>query len=72
MSDEQVKAFAISNGYVDIKELGNLNQYKVFIPIPKNNNRIIGYPKYILVHNDDISIKVDTSMEISKNFFPDD
>ena len=66
MSNDDVKKFATDKGYNDVKEVGNFHEYRVFVPMFKETRKIIGYPKYILVKDNEIIIKTDITMEITK------
>ena len=67
MSNEEIKAFAIKNGYKDIQEVGNYADSRVFVPVFQNDKKVIGYPQYILLKNDELIVKTDISMEITKS-----
>jgi hypothetical protein len=69
MLNEQIKAFAIKQGFQDVKEIGKYKEYTVYVPIfTDGKSRKTGYPQYILVNNNQISIKIDNDFEIT-NFF---
>lgn len=69
MSNDEVRKFAIDKGYKDIKEVGDYNGYKVYIPMFKGSKKFVGYPQYILVKDSEILLKQDISMEITKAFY---
>lgn len=72
MPNEKIKEFAIKNGFQDVREIGKYNEYVVFAPIfTDGKSRKIGYPQYILVKNEEISLRIDISLEMTKELFPD-
>ena len=72
MPNEKIKEFAIKHGFQDIKKIGIYSNSDVYVPIFYDGNaRKIGYPQYILVKGDEIFLKVDTSLEMTKTLFPE-
>lgn len=70
MSEEKIKDFAIKNGFQDVKEIGKYNEYVVYAPIFTDGKaRKIGYPQYILIKDEEISLKIDISLEMTKELF---
>lgn len=68
----EIKAFAKKQGFADVKELGLHNGSTVYQPVFSDGNvRKVGYPQYVLVSDGNISLKIDSSFEITDKFFPD-
>ena len=72
MHNDTIKAFAIQQGFQDIKPLGKYNDSDIYQPIfTDGKTHIVGFPQYILVKDEDISLKIDSKFEITKIMFPD-
>lgn len=69
MSNEEIKSFAINQGFNEVKEIGTYKDSKVYLPIFTTNNKIVGYPQYIFVNGKEITLRIDVSMEITKALF---
>ena len=73
MLKEDIKKFAVKQGFQDAEEIGKYKDYTAYRPIFLDGKaRIIGYPQYILVKDESIQLKVDTNFEISKTLFPEE
>ena len=72
MHNDEIKAFAIKQGFQDIKPLGKYKDSDIYQPIFIDGKRhIVGLPQYILVKDENISLKIDSKFEITKIMFPD-
>lgn len=70
---KKIKALAKSYGFHDIKELGTMNEYKVYDPIfTDGKERMIGYPHFILVKGNEMKMVIDDDFKISDFFYPID
>ena len=69
---DDIKAFAIKQGFQDAREIGQYNGSTVYQPVfTDGRRRMVGYPQYIMVSDGHISLKVDSTFEITDRFFPD-
>ena len=72
MLNEEIKAFAIKQGFQDVKEIGKYKEFTVYQPFFTDGKKhIVGYPQYILVRDKEIKLQVDTNFEITKIVFPE-
>ena len=70
MLNEDIKNFAIKQGFQDIKEIGKYKDFTVYRPFfTDDKKRIVGYPQYILVKGEEIQLHVDVTFEITKVFY---
>lgn len=70
---QKIKALAKSYGFHDIKKLGSMNEYEVYDLIFTDGiERMIGYPHFILVKENEIKMIIDEDFKISNFFFPID
>lgn len=70
MHNEIIKAFAIKQGFQDIKLLGKYKDYDIYQPIfTDGKTHIVGMPQYILVKDEDIKLEIDKSFKITKTLF---
>ncbi len=68
----EIKAFAEKQGFTDVKELGQYDGNTVYLPVFADSKvRKVGYPQYILVSGEHISLRIDSSFELTDKFFPD-
>ena len=58
MHNEKIKAFAIKQGFQDIKPLGKYNDSDIYQPIFTDGKKhIVGFPQYIMVKDENISLE---------------
>lgn len=70
MLNENIKVFAIKQGFQDVKEIGKYKEFTVYQPFFTDNKKhIVGYPQYILVNGEEIKLHVDVTFEITKVFY---
>lgn len=70
MLNEDIKTFAIKQGFQDVKEIGKYKEFTVYQPFFTDNKKhIVGYPQYILVNGEEIKLHVDVTFEITKVFY---
>ena len=68
MLNDEIKEFAINQGFQDIKEIGKYKDYIVYQPFFTDGKKhIVGYPQYILVNGETIKLQVDIKFEITKS-----
>ena len=72
MSDNEIKNFAIKHGFVDAKKLGVLDECEIYQPVfADKKTRMVGYPQYIVIDKEKVSLKIDTDFKITDHFFKD-
>lgn len=70
MLKEDIKKFAIQQGFEDAKEIGKYKNFTVYQPLFNDGKpRMIGYPQYIFVDGEEIKLHVDVGFEVSQVFF---
>ncbi len=68
MPNENIKEFAIKQGFQDVKEIGKYKEFTVYQPFFTDGKKhIVGYPQYILVTGETIKLHVDSKFEITKS-----
>lgn len=69
--DDKVLQFAQDIGYSTIKKLGEYDNKTVYKP-KGSKSKFTGYPKYIIVENENIELIIDSDLEISLHFYKED
>ena len=73
MDEQKIKEFAQKHGFDDVKMIGEYEGNIVFQPVFFDKKvRIIGFPRYILQKENELSLKLDDDFVLTDHFFPPD
>ncbi|MCI6186361.1 MAG: hypothetical protein MR739_04190 [Spirochaetia bacterium] len=68
MPETDVLLFAKNKGFTSVQKLGFFNSYLVFRPLLDSDKKRIGFPQYILIKDEEINLKIDLNLDITKFF----